>query len=964
MTGTTKKIPKPARVWDGLAMAALADSVLLEREPELAALRPVLEAAREGAGRLVVVEGPPGIGKTRLLATTRALAADAGLNTLWGCGGEFERDFPYGVALQLFEPLLGRHDREELLGGAARLAAPLLDSSLAAPAAGPDGSFATGHGLYWLLVNLSAQRPVLVAIDDLHWVDPPTLRFLAYLERRLDGLPVVLVCGLRPGEAHAGDPPPATVVDDPGRVVLRPRPLTGPAVARFVALTLGHAPEPAFAEACERASGGNPLLLRELLIALRAEGTEQADAVPAVGSQALAGRVRMRLGRLGRPAAELAAAAAVLGDGASLRIAAELAAVGGEAAADASARLVREDVVRLDDSVPGGAVFFAHPIVRAAVYGDLGPERRARLHAEAARLIAAAGAAPERVAAHLLHAPPAGDAWAVGELRRAAQRALSEGAADAAARDLRRALAEPPPAAELPAVLLELGIAELHANPSAAIEPLEEALALTLDPDARAETTLELSRALSAAGRIQDAVDALGRGLDDLRAAPERLARLEAELIGLSRFLPERYAFAAERLERIRLPLRPEGEPLSTGEAMLLANLASHAVRAGRRREEAIAIARQALAGGRLLAELTSPTYAIAVQALAWADELEPAIALYDEGLADARARGAISRFTLGSAFRAGVAYRLGALDEAEADARAALDNVEAEGVHVARFWAAAFLVDTMLERDEVAEAAAVLDPLPISDHPAGAYFLHAARESRARLRLAQGRAGEAVHELLAFGRDLEAIGIVNPGISPWRSTAAIALLQTGEPERARELAAEEVALARAWGAPRALGVALRASGLARADVGALEEAVEVLSRSPARLEHARAAADLGAALRRAGRRVDAREPLRVALELAHACGATALASRARTELVASGAKPRRQALSGADSLTPSERRVTTMAAEGLTNRDIAQRLFVTPKTVEVHLSSAYRKLAIGSRTQLSEALGGAAALP
>lgn len=948
-------------------MAALAELELLEREPEVAALRPVLEAAHEGAGRLVVVEGPPGIGKTRLLATARGLATEAGLEALWGRGGEFEREFPYGVARQLFEPLLGRLDpaeREELLGGAAGLAAPLFDAGREGPDAGPDGSFATGHGLYWLLVNLSARRPVLVAVDDLHWVDPPTLRFLAYLQRRLDGLAVVLATGLRPGEAEAGDPPPAAVIDDPGRLVLRPRPLTGEGVARYVAMTMEDEPEPAFADACEQASGGNPLLLRELLIALRAEGIEPsadgAAAVHAVGTQALARRVRMRLSRLGPHAAELAAAAAVLGDGAALRIATELAGLAGEAASEATARLMREDVLRLDDSLPGGAVAFAHPIVRAAVYGDLGPDGRAHLHAEAARLVAAAGAAPELVATHLLHAPPAGDAWAVAELRRAARRSLAEGAADAATRDLRRALEEPPPPGERAAVLLELGIAELRANPPAAIEPLESALAGMHDPDDRAEATLELSRALTAAGRLQDAVDVLGRGLDDLRAAPERLARLEAEMIGLSRFLPDRYEFAAERLERIRLPLRPEGEPLSTGEAMLLASLASQVVRAGGdRRDEAIAIARQALAGGRLLAELTSPAYSIAVQALAWADELEGAIALYDEGLADARARGAISRFALGSAFRAGVAFRLGALDEVEADARTALEAVD-DGLHVARFWASAFLVDAMLERGQVAEAAAVLDPLPISDHPAGAYYLHAARESRARLKLAQGRSAEAAHDLLAFGHDLQAIGIVNPAITAWRSTAAIAFLRAGDREHAQALAAEEVELARRWGARRALGIALRAHGLAVGGTGGLAllwEAADVLGGSPARLERARALTDVGAALRRAGRRGDARTPLREALELAHACGATALAETAHTELVASGAKPRRQALSGAGSLTPSERRVATMAAEGLSNRDIAQRLFVTPKTVEVHLSSAYRKLGIGSRTQLAAAL-------
>ena len=936
-------------------MVALAELELLEREPELAALRPVLEAAHEG-GRLVVVEGPPGIGKTRLLATARTLAAEAGLETLWSGGGEFERDFPYGVALQLFEPVLGRMDaaeREQMLGGAAGLAAPLFDPGRAGPDAGPDGSFATGHGLYWLLVNLSARRPVLVAVDDLHWVDPPTLRFLAYLQRRLDGLPVVLLCGLRPGEAHAGDPPPAAVVDDPARVALRPRPLTGAAVARYVEMTLEHEPEPAFADACARASGGNPLLLRELLIGLRAEGIERAADVQAVGSQALAGRVRRRLARLGPHAADLAAATAVLGDGASLRTAARLAGLAGEAAAEASARLVREDVLRVDDSVPGGAAVFSHPIVRAAVYRELGPERCARLHAEAARLVAAAGGAPERIAAHLLHAPPAGDAWAVDELRRAARRSLAEGAADAAARALRRALEEPPPAGERPALLLELGLAELRSDPPAAIDPLEQALAAMDDPDERASATLELSRALSTAGRIEDAVDVLGRGLDDLRAAPERLTRLEAEMIGLCRYLPDRYALAAERLARIRLPLRPEGEPLSTGEAMLLANLASEIARGGDRREEAVALARQALAGGRLLAEVTSAT--IAIQALVHADELPGALALYDEGLADARAHGAISRFMLGSVFRAGVAHRLGALDDAEADARAALEH--AEGRHVARFWASAVLADVLLERGEVAEAAAALQAVPISDHPAGAYYMLAPRESRARLRLAQGRAEEAAHELVAYGRDIEAVGIRNPAISPWRSLAASAFLRTGAQERAVELAGEEVALARRWGAPRPLGVALRTWGLASGALEPLQEAVAVLHGSPARLEHARALADLGAALRRAGRRVHAREPLRAAIELAHDCGATALEEAARTELVASGAKPRRQALSGADSLTPSERRVATMAAQGMTNRDIAQGLFVTPKTVEVHLSSAYRKLGIGSRTQLAAAL-------
>jgi DNA-binding CsgD family transcriptional regulator len=173
-------------------------------------------------------------------------------------------------------------------------------------------------------------------------------------------------------------------------------------------------------------------------------------------------------------------------------------------------------------------------------------------------------------------------------------------------------------------------------------------------------------------------------------------------------------------------------------------------------------------------------------------------------------------------------------------------------------------------------------------------------------------------------------------------------------------LSSEELELARIWGAPRALGAALRVAGVVEGGqrgLALLEEAVEVLADSPAKLEHAKARTELGAALRRAKRRSEARDQLRHAVELATRCGAAALATRAETELLATGARPRRIALSGLESLTPSERRVAELAAEGPTNREIAQALFVTPKTVEVHLSSVYRKLGIRSRSQLPAAL-------
>jgi len=225
---------------------------------------------------------------------------------------------------------------------------------------------------------------------------------------------------------------------------------------------------------------------------------------------------------------------------------------------------------------------------------------------------------------------------------------------------------------------------------------------------------------------------------------------------------------------------------------------------------------------------------------------------------------------------------------------------------------------------------------------------------------MARGDLASGLAALLDEGRDFEGVGSHNPAFIAWRSPAALALRQLGELDEARRLAYEELELARAWAAPRALGAALRVAGLAEgADRGLelLAEAVQVLDGSPAKLEHAKARTELGAALRRANQRVNARDHLRHAVELATICGASALAEQARRELLASGARPRRVALSGVESLTPSERRVAEMAADGLTNREIAQALFVTQRTVEVHLTSVYRKLSIDSRAQLRTAL-------
>jgi DNA-binding NarL/FixJ family response regulator len=233
-------------------------------------------------------------------------------------------------------------------------------------------------------------------------------------------------------------------------------------------------------------------------------------------------------------------------------------------------------------------------------------------------------------------------------------------------------------------------------------------------------------------------------------------------------------------------------------------------------------------------------------------------------------------------------------------------------------------------------------------------------RLARGRLQFEQGRFAEALEDFLSVGVSLTRAMITCPGYLPWRSEAALAHLALGDQESAERLAEDELELARSFGAPRALGVASRAAGVVAGGMRGelfLREAIDAFAAGDARLDRARALADLGAMLRRRNRRTEARELLRGALDAAHRIGARPLAEYAETELRATGARPRRAVLTGLDSLTASERRVAEYASQGLTNREIAQTLFVTARTVEGHLTSIFRKLQLDSRIELAAAL-------
>jgi DNA-binding CsgD family transcriptional regulator len=938
-------------------VATIADQPLLERDDEVAQLQALLDAARAGQGRFVAIEGPAGIGKSRLIAEVRRRAAEDGMIALGARGAEFERGFSYGIVRQLFEPALMRADvatREELLAGAAKLTRPLFEGADEPVAGDGDASYATLHGLHWLTVNLSARAPLLLAIDDLRWCDAPSLRYLAYLLGRLEGLPTLVVCGLRPADPPSPDETLiAELLHDPLTTLVHPGPLTKDATRTIV----GADADDEFIAACHEASGGNPLLLRALAAEIAAEGFDpvrpNADRVRALGPGAVGGLVQLTLSRLPAEAARLARAVSLLGDGAELHHAAELAGLDDPAAGEAAEALMRTEIIRLDPSLG-----FVHPLVAAAVSSDIAPLDREHGHVAAARILRAAGAAPERIAAHLLIIPPAGDPEAVSVLREAAARALRQATPDVAASYLRRALEEPPAEEERTIVLVELGQAEVMVQGPLAVGHLQEAYARLTDPTARARVAALLGRALFFTSRIPEAVQLF---LDAMEEAPPEAVDLRDRMMGgvLIEAINDPDLYSRIGIRHFKR-LREDDLERGVGGRTLLSVLAFEDARSGRTdASESAGRAIRALADRELYT--ANAAYAAAVVTLALADR-EEAVWACEEISADATSRGSVVQHASGKTWRALAMLRRGSLAEAEADARESIDASRQLGFTVALPYAITFRADALIEMGRLPEAGAALDALGrgVETVPNGHFQWPGA--ARARLLIARRQFEEALIQIDALRECFQRLGGVNPAVLPWRSLRAEALTALERGEEGAALAAEEVELARAWGAPLALGRALRAQALAAGDEAALRRSVEVLDGSPARLELARSLVELGAMLRRTNRRAESREPLRRGLELAHLCGAGPLEERAREELAATGARPRSAILSGYDSLTPSERRVARMAADGLINRDIAQTLFVTPKTVEVHLSNSYRKLGISSRTELADALASARA--
>ena len=931
------------------------DSVLVDREAERAAILRAIELGWAGQGRAIVIAGPAGAGKSRLLELARSEADAAGLAVLYARATELERDFPFAAVFHVFRSLLDARAadvRERLLTGPAALAAPLLETGMAPT--GGDGGRGLVLGLSWLTANLARYAideegfgGLLIGIDDLQWADPLTLRFVTELAQRLPDLPLVVAVTWRTGEPGASHDDLRKLASTPGAVNLHPGPLGREAVALLVGQRLGDVDD-RMTGAVMAATAGNPFLVHELIETAGGGGVE---AIEGLVPESVALSAHTRLSRLSDDARRLARAVATMGDRASLRHAAAVAGLEIEDAERALAALAASDLL-----VAGLELSFVHPLVRAAVTDELSAGERAGAHRRAAQILLDDGADDEIVALHALGATPVGDARIVACLRGAARTAMGHGDPAAAERFLKRATAEPPSPEQRAPIGVELAHARAMLGDVAdAIARLDTACDLLGDASARARARAELGRLLWTAGDMVGAADAYERAADELPEADPLREGLRADHLAATTYSAQLRPAMIDWTRRLvsdadqgKLPREPR----------LLAQVAALHLSRMPVSRQALDNAQSALDAFEEGADPGDGYPLVYITAgFHYVDEYARAEPATDRLLALARSSGSL--IVLGHAQQALalIRYPQGRLAEAAAHASAALEIAQT-GTALYIGWAGPLLARVLLAMGDVDGARQAVEVAEAAPHDG----MHRGfvLEARARVALEQGDAARALDDFAAAGAHMqERFFITNPNLIRWRTGAAVAAARCGDRGRALAYATEELGLARHFGAPRSIGVALRVTGtLTGGDEGLalLREAVAVLGASQARLEHVRALVDLGSALRRAGQRVAAREPLHEGLELADGQGAKPLAEVARDELKAAGGRRRRADIE-ASALSPTEERIARLAADGRTNRDIAADLGIAAKTVEWHLGHAYRKLGVTSRRELAALL-------
>jgi len=952
-----------------MAQNTQVDRGIVEQAALLADIDGCLSRAQAGGGQVLALRGDRGTGKSRLLAAATDRAESAGYITLRARANYLESAAPFGVVRQLFQPYLAGLEprrRGRLLSGYAAPAADLLHPGEPNGAGTPSpGGFGLLNGLFWLTANLAASQPLVLVVDDAHLADAMSLSFLDYLVDRFDNRPItVLIAGPRWTPELATTSPTLQLTSHPRALEMEIPPLGAHGVSEIVRRREWY-PE-ADVHLCSRfthASRGNPLRLLQLLTTLACQRLEPADLdeaeLTAIAAEAWADGLARQLHLFPPPEVVLAEAVAALGDRSRLDWAGEVAGLDNAAAETAATTLAIAGIVDLS-----GPLRMADPQIGSAIYGSMSTLRRGALHAATARLLHRIGLGTDPTAHHLLLGSAGGEPWAVDTLRQAARRSTERGDLEQAASLLARALDEPPTRDQRAGVLVELAqIQTMLCHPGAS-EAFEAAIELIDDPVERARTLRRLGGLRFVRGDHRAAAAAFEEGLSLLDGSqPELALQLEQILETTRRFYLRKGSAGPDGPTATGRAARIDGSDLSGGDQFQMAQMAfDRAMTPGWTAEEAATMAVAALGGdpgAPEVAEVDDLAFYLAVKALVYSDRLDDADAAVSRAMADPRGAQSTLLNVRNAHLRASINFRRGRIPETMVYATKSFEAADT-GWLVVIPSAAAYLACCHLERGETKLASAALE-LPGGEERWSRsgpfdFYLYA----QAQVLAAKSQYADALDSLIQCG---QLAGRMNPGkvsSNPWRSAAAVMAHQLGDDTQARRWVGEELELARAFGARRAIGVALLAAaeleeGRSRLDL--LTDAVDVLRTSPGQLELARALVRLGSEMDEQTGTEAGWPAWQEGFELAYQCGASWLAKVARSRLSKAGTSIRRPVQLGLDALSPGERRVAELASQGMTNKDISEMLVVTRKAVEWHLNRAFKKLGISARQELATAL-------
>ncbi|TWP51672.1 AAA family ATPase [Lentzea tibetensis] len=840
-----------------------------------------------GNGRVALVSGPVGCGKTELIHTFAEKASKDGLRFQKATCSPAERLLPLGVISQLLPATPDRIAR--LVGNGLTE----LDPSVAEHAM-------VLHDVSRALTDLAEERPLLIGVDDVQHADAPSLDCLLYLARRVGTARVLLVL---------------TEIDQPRTPfhseLLRERHCRR---IRLAALSRRETGQLAahLADDVHQLSGGNPLLAHALL--------EDHDTTRRFFGPAFREDLLACVHRSDPAVVALAAGLAVLGEDPSPTLLAQLTGV--------DVLDVPRTVHAMESAGLLADGWFRHPASASVVLDDLSRSELGELHLRAARLLHDQGAPAIDIARHLAAADRPLAAWAAPVLHEAAEHALREGDVEQAVLHLERAVRTGTDDKQRASIRSRLARVEWRTSPATAARHFPALLAASREGLLGCWDTVSLMRQMLWHGRFTEAAEALER---------TRASRSVPQAVEL--WLACCYPRLADRTGAAEPPGTLTADPWAR------ATTALAQVLTGRCGEEAVVTAEQILQGAR--ANGVSDYRVAALLALVYADRLDTAATWCDRLLAAAEGKRADTLRATLSGTRAEISVRQGDLREAARYADTALTTLDAQGwgTNLGFPLSCALLAATYSGRlDDAARLVELPVPETMFETRAGVHYLYA----RGQHHLATGRQHAALADFLVVGELVSSWRLDAPGFVPWRTGAAEAWLRQDMPDRARSLAFEQLDIT-GEGPSRARGAALRILAACEDPTrrpALLAEAAEVLELCGDRYELARASGELSRAHHALGDQRRARMVLRRAWHIAKECDALPLCRELLPD-----EEP--HAACGADALSGAERRVAALAATGHTNREIADKLFITPSTVEQHLTRVYRKLNVKDRTDL-----------